>query len=848
MLSISPVSVALVNIKLGPTVAAVGQIGPLRGAGEPAPLKKLTIPWRPPQEKADLLSLLGWRTRISDFAGQEDNLAILDAWAKSSLPISVKFVCGPGGAGKSRLAAQFGDSLQKQKWAAGFVRLGMTQRFQVTKRRGILLIVDYPEENPEGVSELLRDLGEMQCDCPLRVLFLTREPPDRWERVVLGRETRDFVDLRPVEVGTLAGPSAFRLYLSALGEAARLFNTVPIHLSEADLTAWLEDAPENNRALFVLALAVHSAKNLEDNVVRYSGPEIVQALAKREYERLSGRGQRRKLDCPDSFARLLAMAAFADELSIPQVEKLAGNSLVQLGFRSPAEMRSQLRLSGILSGEVITAPKPDIVAAAFVICVLGEAPELAPELIWAALEPDLEGGLRRLARLNHDAEVVLGIRAHTIKKWLAEAVRGQPQRCSLLDSVFRDELPLGLVDAAIAAGQTLLDTNPDDEEKARLQNNLSVGLAASGDNPRALEVIHEAVQIYRRLAQANAARYEPDLASSLNNLSNGLGDAGDNPGALAAIREAVEIYRRLAGASPARYEPDLAMSLNNLSNRLSEAGDNPGALAAIREAVEIRRPLARADPARYEPDLARSLSNLSIRLGDTGDNPGAVEAIGEAVEIYRRLAQASPARYEPDLASSLNNLSFLLSDAGDNPGALAAIREAVEIYRRLARANAARYEPDLAGSLNNLSNRLSDTGDNPGALEAIRQAVEIGRRLAQASPARYEPDLAGGLNNLSNPLSDAGDNPRALAAIREAVEIYRRLARASPARYEPDLARSLRNLGILLQRSGANPQACAAFKEAAALVRPFAQRFPGSRHARLLGALEAGISSTPGCK
>src|SRR5712691_1352477 len=91
-----------------------------------------------------------------------------------------------------------------------------------------------------------------------------------------------------------------------------------------------------------------------------------------------------------------------------------------------------------------------------------------------------------------------------------------------------------------------------------------------------------AVDIRRRLAQANPARFEPDLAMSLNNLSLRLSDAGDGAGALAAIREAAEIYRRLAQANPARFDPDLATSLNNLSNRLSDAGDGAGALAAMR--------------------------------------------------------------------------------------------------------------------------------------------------------------------------------------------------------------------------------------------------------------------------
>jgi hypothetical protein len=41
--------------------------------------------------------------------------------------------------------------------------------------------------------------------------------------------------------------------------------------------------------------------------------------------------------------------------------------------------------------------------------------------------------------------------------------------------------------------------------------------------------------------------------------------------ALTAIEEAVSVYRRLAAANPAAYEPNLIQSLHNLSVRLAAA-------------------------------------------------------------------------------------------------------------------------------------------------------------------------------------------------------------------------------------------------------------------------------------
>ena len=805
---------------------------------------KLHVPWAKLPENPFYLSLLTWRTRISEFAGRAKEMESLENWANSKPNISIKFITGAGGTGKTRLAAEFADALNKRKWAAGFVDLTKQTAYQSGKE-GTLLVIDYPEANRTGVAELLQDLSRVgECKHRIRILFLTRQQIEDWEGFVRDNHAGHLVDKEYIEPAPLDSTSAHTLYLSALGEASEKLGTVPLPVSQAALTEWIGQAPENSRALFVVAAAVHSAIHPEDEVIRYSGREVIEELAQQERSRLRQIAEHRKARDPEVLAQLLAMAAIAGELSLARVNDLVNDTNLRLGFPQGANIRSELRAFGMLSGDGIPAPKPDIVAAAIVIQTFAESVETAPDLIWAALENDLEGALHRVARLSYDAEIVLGMRQCRIGTCLAKAVKDRADRCHLLEGFFMDTSPLGLLAAAVAVRQTLLRACSEDSTRAGLLNNLSNNLSEANDNPGALVAIQEAVEIYRRLAKADLPRYEPDLATSLNNLSNRLSDANDNPRALAAIQEAVEIYRRLAKADLPRYEPDLAGSLNNLSVFLSDANDNPGALAAIQEAVEIRRRLAKADSPRCESDLARSLNNLSRCLSDVNDNPGALVAVQEAVEIYRRLAEANPSRYEPDLAGSLNNISNRLSDANDNPGALAAIHEAVEIRRRLAKADPPRYEPDLAMSLNNLSRCLGHANDNPGALAAIHEAVEIYRRLAKVDSSRYEPYLATTLNNLSVFLSGANDNPGALAAIPEAVEIYRRLAKADPARYEPELATSLGMHGRVLRELGLLPQAIQSFREGAELIRPFALKSPQSEFSELLAAFESDIRKT----
>jgi tetratricopeptide (TPR) repeat protein len=678
MLTFNLINVSLTAVKYEPSVTAIGRLGPTPAAAAAAP-EELIVPWRDLQEHPPLFALLSWHTRLSEFGGRAAAMEALAAWATSPPAISVKFVTGEGGVGKSRLGAELASRLQREGWAAGFVDLRSAQAFPCRKA-GTLLVVDYPEEHRDGVAELLRDLAGLGRVGRIRVLFLTRRPVAAWEQVVTDCHAGTVVDLQPVDLGGLDPSSAHRLYNSALEAAAQHFTTAPPPLSEEVITAWLQEAPANDRALFLVALAVHSARHPDEAVVKYTSKEVMEALVQRELERL--RPIAEDLEIEDyALARLLAMAAIADRLPLPRIQELAQDATLHLGFPAGTDVRKVLQQAGLLIEDLAYAPKPDIGAAAFVVTVLGERPETAPELVWAALQGDLEGSLERFARLSHDAEVVLGIHTHRLRAWLGAAVTGSMERCTQIRKiVFHAKPPLGWGDAAVEVGRTLLAHADRKEDKAEILINWSNHLDTVGDAPGALAASAEAVAIFRCLAAAAPTRYEPDLAVSLNNWANRLAEVGA-PGALTASAEAVAIQRRLAAAVPARHEPVLAICLTVWANRLAEVGDAPGALAAIAEAVAILRRLAAAAPARYEPDLAMSLNNWANYLAAVGDAPGALAASTEAVAIRRRLAAVAPARYEPDLAKSLGTLGLALRSTGDLRKAKAAFQEAIERIR-----------------------------------------------------------------------------------------------------------------------------------------------------------------------
>ncbi|MDO8716843.1 MAG: hypothetical protein Q7J73_08575, partial [Dehalococcoidales bacterium] len=170
---------------------------------------------------------------------------------------------------------------------------------------------------------------------------------------------------------------------------------------------------------------------------------------------------------------------FTDGLSLDKIEQMR-QDILQLEFPKKGSLRTQLSLTGMFSDDMVLPPRPDIVAASFVMQVFGKTPELAPELVWTAISGDMAKGLTYLARLNHDAEVVLGIRTFRIRHWLAAAVRNEPGRSALLNPFFAEPpIPLGFLDAAIATTRTLLQAAPEEDERARLLNNLSEYLSPS---------------------------------------------------------------------------------------------------------------------------------------------------------------------------------------------------------------------------------------------------------------------------------------------------------------------------------------------------------------------------------
>ena len=164
---------------------------------------------------------------------------------------------------------------------------------------------------------------------------------------------------------------------------------------------------------------------------------------------------------------------------------------------------------------------------------------------------------------------------------------------------------------------------PSLDEQLRFATALTLWQAVPGGRRDLLRVNVEAAQA----ALSSAPEDLPDglRAALLSDLGSSLAQLGDRGTACDRLREALTIYRRLAQAEPAAFEPDVAMTLNNLGTVLGELGDRAGARAAYEEALRLA---GRGDSFLQ----ARVMANLAVLLYEEGERRRGLLLARQAVE------------------------------------------------------------------------------------------------------------------------------------------------------------------------------------------------------------------------
>ncbi len=553
------------------------------------------LEWLPLEEsfedgKPNLFKLLRWDYRLVEtLYGRDDDLRKILDWAESgSKTASARLITGEGGAGKTRLAAQAAQILRDRGWTAGFLPRHRNAFNFAVPDKGLFLILDYPEEQPERTTAILKELAERKsAPYPLRVLFLSRRSFAQWEAettMLQGRFGRQEI-AAPAQLSIQDGARLIEEAARRLAERAKA--PLPDLRGAA---AWLASSPLHRLPLYATAAAIHAAL-AQSEAFSFGGGDLLKKLALREMNRVRPVSESLGLG-RDGLAHLLALGVLADGLSEGAVRELARNGACE---SSRPDFVSALARSPWWKNGRLTRLEPDAPAAAFVdLALFGtdftRGRDALPTWLFIALRENASSLGGRLARVLYDLNG-LGRTddqgAHPLDKRLADMLAEDPTRAAEFAAVASAEVLFWAANFAARVASILADAAGEPETKALYFNNAANYLSSLGRREEALAAAEEAADLYRALAAARPEAFTPYLAGSLSNLAAMLSELGRREEALAAAQEAVQIRRALAAARPEAFTHYLAGSLNNLANRLSELGRREEALAAAEEAAGL---------------------------------------------------------------------------------------------------------------------------------------------------------------------------------------------------------------------------------------------------------------------
>jgi len=412
--------------------------------GGSADAREPFLPWRELPDGPDaVFALLSWRARLAPLTGREKDEDTLLRWARQGRNARIRLLSGPGGVGKSRLAAEVAEALRAEGWTAGFIRPNDPVVVPL-RRAGLFLVVDYPEEHPDEVRVLLREVASRDLrDVPVRVLVLGRQGGDRWFDLVESAHAGELMDAQEVGLSGLAAAEPERVFSESLRRLAEHYQRPMPTVSVDAVHNWVALNPGlHGLPLLLTAAAIHAFLN-PDTALGFTGSSVVQALADRERARLGNAGRAAGLG-DRSAARVVALAAVRGSLCASLLRRLAHPAL-EIGLPPPDRVIDAVNSLPWWQGDHVSPPEPDLMAAALLVRILSERSDRAPEWLWAVMEGAVTSQLiDRLGRLTFDAMIVTGS-ANDITRHLCQIIRNDLSRAQKLKFLsFEHNLPFGL--------------------------------------------------------------------------------------------------------------------------------------------------------------------------------------------------------------------------------------------------------------------------------------------------------------------------------------------------------------------------------------------------------------------
>ena len=803
--------------------------------------------------------MLNARFQVVGFTGRREEITSLHAWRREEVPLSVRWLHGAGGRGKTRLASQFADEAALVGWKVVHAVHGpgtvlpldrQQQDLRLDDADGVLLMVDYADRWPlTDLRWLLRN-RILQQGVPTRILLLARGTHS-WPLVqaMVGDEAAaSEQELRPLDAAGRQRADMFaaarRSFAAAYGVDDDAVIEPPGPLDDPEMGLTL--------ALHMAALVAVDAYAASREPPRGMEALTIYLLDREQLQWVSRYGERgRNADRlyrtpPEIMNQVVFTAAMTGAL--PTASAVTVLSRLRLGDDADQLLRDHAACypaAPANGGAALEPLYPDRLAEDFLgLSLPGHAADY-PAADWAGASATtlLTGGRDLLMWLPRSVTFLAAAAhrwPHLGERHLYPVLRSQPHlllaagSAAITSLTSIDSLDMRVLEAvepllpsernlrldvgAAAITERLtsarLPRERDPVERARMLAHLGWRYTGAGRAADAFDATQRAVAILRGLPPSEQRKHRDALASVLTNLGSTLMKLGRWEAGLAVTTEAVNEQRVLVRENPSQQRTaDLAMSVHNVGVSLRELRRLDEALVPAQETVRLYRSLAADFPEDYLPELAAALGSLGTLMSMLDRDNEATAATREALAIRRRLTAEAPDTHQQDQAVTRANLGAQLSEMRQWDEALAETDRAFALQAQVNSITGARHDPTLAALSTNRAAQLWELGRHEEAVTEARVAVESYRLLAQDLPGKYQQMLATALANLGRMLSELG-KAEMLEVIGESVAIRRGLADADPTAYVTDLAFSLATLTAAIAQQGHLDQALDLAREA----------------------------------
>jgi tetratricopeptide (TPR) repeat protein len=306
----------------------------------------------------------------------------------------------------------------------------------------------------------------------------------------------------------------------------------------------------------------------------------------------------------------------------------------------------------------------------------------------------------------------------------------------------------------------------------------------------------EAEPLYQRalaICEQQLGPTHPDTANVLNNLAGLYKDQGKYTEAEPLLRRALTICEQRLGST----HPKTAVSLAYLAEFYRTQGKYTEAEPLLRRALAIHE----QQLGLTHPDVANSLNYLALLYNTQGKYAEAEPLLRRALTIDEQQLGST----HPDVASTLNNLAGLYKNQGKYTEAEPLLRRALAIHEQQLGPT----HPDVASTLNNLAAIYRVQGKYAEAEPLYQRALTI--REQQLGPTH--PETALSLNNLAALYDTQGKYAEAEPLLKRALAIHEQLLGAPYL----ETASILNNLAGLYRTQGKDTEAELLLKRALAI-------------------------------